>query len=138
MTMVPRFQITSSFRTGIQKLDDDHQELVEHINAIAELEETAGAPRTLAALENFHKILTEHFGAEEASLRAAHYPGANAHLKHHAEILVALDRLIEDIRRDVPLEAPVASICFHELISVVLLRDMRFINWLTDRKLRGA
>lgn len=138
MTRAPRFQITRALRTGIPELDRDHEELIGHINAIAELEEVAGPHETVAALEKFRAHLAEHFTSEEVSLRAVRYPRTDAHLTHHAEILVTLDRLIEDIRRDVPLEAPVSDICFHELIATVLFRDMRFINWLADQKLRGA
>lgn len=42
---------------------------------------------------------------------------------------------MDDIRRDQPIEGRAAFICFHELVSVVLLRDMHFVNWMEDRKL---
>ena len=87
MTRAPRFQITRALRTGIPELDRDHEELIGHINAIAELEEVAGPHETVAALEKFRGHLAEHFTSEEVSLRAVRYPRTDAHLTHHAEIV---------------------------------------------------
>ncbi len=133
-----RFRITESLRTGVPALDNDHEQLIEHINAMAELEDSAGSEEMLEALERFHAHLVRHFQAEESNLREVAYPRIEAHLKHHADILKALDRLMDDIRRNEPIEGSAAQICYHELVSAVLFRDMQFVNWLADRALAQA
>lgn len=137
-TGMPRFRITESLRTGIPELDKDHEQLIDHINAIAEVEGAAGSKETLEALERFRAHLVRHFLIEENNLMEVSYPRIEAHRKHHAEILAALDRLMDDIRRNEVLEAPAAHICYHELVSAVLFRDMQFVNWLADRQMDRA
>jgi hemerythrin len=82
-------------------------------------------------LTEFKAHLSEHFQYEESHLRAVGYPKLSAHAKHHAEMIVVLDRLIGDVQNGEPTDG-VAYICFHELVSAILLRDMQFINWLAD------
>lgn len=131
-----RFSITPALHTGIAELDQDHQKLIDHINDIAAKERSSNHEVVLRALAEFRAELIDHFRTEETRLEAANYPLLHAHARHHSEILAALDRLMEDIRKDEPIEGRAAFICFHELVSVVLLRDMHFINWMEDKKLR--
>ncbi|GIK96276.1 MAG: hypothetical protein BroJett029_04850 [Alphaproteobacteria bacterium] len=127
------FVLPASLLTGIEKLDEDHRHLVTCVNVIAEAEHNADQGEVLDRLTDFKVDLAEHFEAEENYLRAVNYPRRNAHATHHAEVIVALDRLARDLKAGDRTEG-IAHACFHELISAVLLRDMQFLNWLADRQ----
>jgi len=128
-----RFKFTESVRTGIKHLDDDHLNLISRINSVAELEPFADTVAIINALSEFRTDLAKHFQSEEAHLKAVDYPKLAYHARHHEETINALDQLMRDIENGEPIEGTVADICYHELISTVLRRDMEFINWLADR-----
>lgn len=128
-----KFKFIKSVRTGIEHLDDDHRKLISHINSIAELEQFADTTAIIDALLEFKEQLAKHFQGEEAYLKAVDYPKLGHHIKHHEEILDALDQLMRNIQEGKPIEGAAADICYHELIMVVLQRDMEFMNWLADR-----
>ncbi|MCF8468804.1 MAG: hemerythrin family protein, partial [Sneathiella sp.] len=128
-----RFEFTESVRTGIGHLDDDHRNLISRINSIAELERFADTTAIIDALSEFKADLAKHFQSEEAYLKAVDYPKFSHHATHHEETINALDRLMREVQDGEPIEGAVADICYHELISVVLRRDLEFINWLADR-----
>lgn len=130
------FELNHTLRTGIADLDADHLHLVEHVNAIADAEKAGSIDALLARIAAFKNDLAEHFRGEEEHLRAVHYPKTGAHARHHAEIIVALDRLMRDVETGAVTAGEIAATCYHELISTVLLRDMQFVNWLADQQLR--
>jgi hemerythrin-like metal-binding protein len=128
------FDLPSSFLTGIEHLDGEHRELIGRINSVAELERSGETALLLGALANFMADLAEHFASEETHLKDMNYPKLSSHNKHHAETIVALERLIRDMKNGEPIERGVAHICFHELISAVLMTDMEFVSWLVESK----
>lgn len=75
----------SSLETGIQKVDEQHKELV---SKIAELLDMAKNPVTngirikslIAFLENYVKT---HFATEEAFMKVKNYSGMLAHVREH-------------------------------------------------------
>lgn len=128
-----KFEFAASFQTGIGHLDEDHSNLVSCINSIAELEQVSDTTAIIDALSEFRSDLAKHFQSEEVHLKAVGYPKFSFHSRHHEETINALDRLICDIQNGEPIEGMVADICYHELISTVLRRDMEFVNWMADR-----
>jgi len=126
------FELSESYLTGVRHLDDDHRELVARINAIDELERAKNNTALVGALLEFKKHFVEHFRREEADLKRVKYPKLNSHTKHHAETIVALERLIRSVECGEQNADSVAGRCFHELIAAVILQDMQFLNWLAD------
>lgn len=129
-----KFKFMESLRTGIKTLDDDHRDLIGRVNLIAELEQPADTAALIDALSEFKADLVRHFQSEEAHLRAVNYPRLDSHARHHAETILALDRLMRDVENSEPIEGGAAYVCYHELVVVVLQRDMQFINWAADRQ----
>lgn len=126
------FQFSESLRTGIEALDADHRALIDDINRIEAAEQNLDAPALMKMMSEFRASLAGHFREEENQLRSVGYPRRDAHSRHHAETLVTLDRLIRDMEAGQPIDGGVANACFHEVVSAVLLQDMRFLNWLAD------
>ena len=131
------FVLPASLVRGIEKLDEDHRHLVGRVNAIAEAERNADQPALLNGLGAFKADLAEHFAAEESYLRAVNYPKQGAHATHHAEVIVALDRLVRDLKNGDRTDG-IAHTCFNEQVTAVLLRDMQFLNRLADREIRDT
>lgn len=128
-----KFALTDVMLTGIKAIDDDHLDLIAHVNAIHEREQAGNTAALLAALSEFKADLARHFAAEEVHMRAANFPDVGLHGSHHAEMLATLDRLMQDVARGKSADGEVARDCYHELVSVLLLKDMQFVNWLADR-----
>jgi hemerythrin len=82
--------------------------------------------------------LADHFRHEEEYLQLLGYPARDAHGKHHAETLTALDRIAEEIRDGVIEPGEIAGECFNELLGTVLTMDMRFLNWHAEQKSRAS
>jgi hemerythrin-like metal-binding protein len=126
------FELTESLHTGIGHVDDEHRNLISRINSIAALERSADTRALIAALSGFKADLADHFKSEEAYLRAVNYPELGSHANHHAETIIVLDRLIRNLQDGGSIEGGAANVCYHELISVLLRKDMQFANWLAD------
>lgn len=127
-----KFKFTESIRTGIGHLDDDHRNLISRINLVAELERSADTTAIIDALSEFKAELAEHFQREEAYLKAVDYPKLLFHTRHHEETINSLEQLMGDLRDGEPIEGTASDICYHELLTVVLRRDLEFTNWLAD------
>lgn len=128
------FRLPESLKTGFPETDEDHEVLISYVNAIARAEQSNDSQTLMARLHEFREELARHFQTEEAILREAGYPRVNGHARHHAEIIAFLDKLIRDIPAGEG-RGGIAETCFHELVSVVLMRDRRFLNWLADRRM---
>ncbi len=77
----------ADFETGVKLVDDQHEELLAHLNALAEevrLEE-AGSPRPI--LDYLGHYAAEHFQTEEALMRAYDYPFLADHEREHRKFV---------------------------------------------------
>jgi len=126
------FELTESLHTGIGHVDDEHRSLISRINSIGALERSADMEALIGALAAFKADLAEHFENEEVYLKEVNYPELRSHAKHHAETIVVLDRLIRNHRDGGSIDGGAANACYHQLITVLLRKDMQFANWLAD------
>ena len=128
------YSLISSMLTGITQLDVEHHELVSAINRVHEAELRGSVPDTVKRLAEFKEHLAGHFEHEEGYFTLHRYPALDAHAKHHAETLVALERIIEDLSAGAIELGEIAAECFNELLDTILMMDMRFLNWLAERE----
>jgi hemerythrin len=131
------FDLPNSFLTGIERIDSDHKALVARINSVAAHEQSKDRNRLLAALAHFMADLADHFHWEEQMLKEMNYPQLESHTKHHAEAILALDRLIRSAESGTPFSPSVAHVCFDRLIAAVLMTDMEFANWFSANPTHG-
>ncbi len=83
-------QWTTALSVGIEEFDSQHQELFRRAARLLD-GLRSGEPEEIGALIDFlHEYAVVHFGAEEASMRAARYPG---YVRHKAEH----DRFVGDL-----------------------------------------
>jgi hemerythrin len=81
---------TAALAVGLEEIDAQHRELFRRAGQLLE-GLRAGEARQIAPLLAFlHRYAVEHFGAEEAAMRAEDYPGYHRHKAEH-------DRFIADL-----------------------------------------
>lgn len=97
---------------GIDWVDDDHREMAERLNRLADAvhraaleperggEAGADGSLVLQRLDELIEHIRRHFGAEEAFLRKIAYPGYEAHRREHR---IELAELV-DLRRSLETE----------------------------------
>lgn len=132
------FSLLPSMLTGIAHMDAEHHDLVGAINRIHEAEKRGSGPDVLKRLAEFRDHLAGHFEHEESYLALQQYPARDAHAKHHAESLVALDRMIEELSEGGIELGDIAAGCFSELLGAILMMDMRFLNWQAEMERRAG
>jgi hemerythrin-like metal-binding protein len=131
------YALSEAMLTGLPQLDGEHQDLVLCINQLDDAERKGNLPEALRLLAAFKVSLADHFEREEAYLGIIRFPRQDKHAKHHAETIVALERIIDDVQAGARALGDVAAACFDELLQAVLLMDMQVINWRADRQLSG-
>ena len=93
--MVQKLHWTSLYSTGIEKVDSQHQWMMELINralsALAKKDQDELVARSLISLVEYSK---QHFADEEALMKAGHYPGLTGHKEQHDQHLRQLAREI--------------------------------------------
>jgi hemerythrin len=92
---MPLVHWSHNLSVGIDTLDADHRDLVDHLNALIEVVE-AGADRATRGdrLDRLRAATAAHFAPEEKAMREADYP----EFQHHHDIHQALMAEIEQLR----------------------------------------
>jgi len=81
---------TTALSVGVEEIDSQHRELFRRAAGLLEGMEK-GEPEEIGGLVDFlHRYAVTHFGAEEALMREAHFPG---YVRHKAEH----DRFVSDL-----------------------------------------
>ena len=122
--------------TGVPTLDTEHQDLVAAINRLEQAEETGDLQEVIVHLKSFRDDLALHFASEERYLRMVRFPASDEHALHHAETLSAIDQLLGQVASSSVVSGTVAEECYHNFLTILLTRDMSFINWLHDHAKR--
>jgi hemerythrin len=95
-----QLQWTTSLSVGIAEIDAQHQELFRRAGQLLE-GLRKGEPEEIGTLVEFlHEYAVVHFGAEEASMRIARYPGYVRHKAEHDRFIGDLLALAEDHDRN--------------------------------------
>jgi hemerythrin-like metal-binding protein len=82
---------TTELSVGIAEIDDDHRELLWHVNVFLEAMQGARGAAALAPLFDFlNDFMRHHFETEERLMREGRYPDLSAHQAEHRQFLQAL------------------------------------------------
>lgn len=94
---------TKDMETGIPKIDEQHRELYERINAVLQAGVSAvtkaETERTLSFLNDY---VIRHFNDEENLQRESGYPDAEPHKALHKSFVATIDRLRQDFALNGP------------------------------------
>ncbi|VGO14608.1 Bacteriohemerythrin [Pontiella desulfatans] len=110
---------TDDLSVGVGLIDDQHKELIQHLNNLTKaVEEQHGpneVPDTLSFLIDYTDL---HFSMEERNMEAHGYPAFEAHKAKHDEFKAILADMESEFRDDGPTAILAESI------------DTLLINWL--------
>jgi len=92
-----RLEWTPALAVGIDLIDDQHKEWIDHLNSLAEaMESGMGDARAVQTLGFLIDYTAFHFAAEEERMTELEYPGLVEHQEKHA----ALKKTLADLARD--------------------------------------
>jgi len=90
-------QWTPALSVGIEKIDEQHRELIERIHSLVKSIHESRCRNTIAGMIEFlQEYVVFHFREEESFMRSKEYPELDSHIRQHEEFL----RSIENLRRD--------------------------------------
>jgi hemerythrin len=92
----------------IPALDDDHQRLLGHVNALLAAVASREREAVQSALSELRAETEGHFAREEALMREVHYPGLEQHCASHQRLLRELGRLRVALDASGKLRVPLA------------------------------
>lgn len=86
------------FRTGIDDIDHEHQNMIEAINALGKrLDNDSGANEIQRDLSRIHELIEAHFALEEMMMRKHSYAGFREHKAHHDQLLDDIRDIMDDV-----------------------------------------
>ena len=89
----------SRYNTGIQAIDDQHQELFRLVDLLRRMvQEGSPRPEIEGVLAELLACTQRHFATEEAFMARTSYPDFNQHLAEHASMLASLHELLAKFR----------------------------------------
>ncbi|NVJ70837.1 MAG: hemerythrin family protein [Alphaproteobacteria bacterium] len=118
-----------AWKTGIDEIDEDHLHLFEMINKfISSKHPTEYVEREF--LDWFLAELMNHFEKEEHLMVLNHYPGAEAHKKHHRDVFKRLQALRDSDMSTVD----AAKECQKAFIRDLLVKDLPFKEFMQKKQ----
>lgn len=93
--------LRENFRTGIDRVDEQHREMIECYNDL-EFAVATAAPHNhrVAALESLLDATRRHFHFEETLLKANAYPDLVRHCQEHVVLLAQIEDWTRRLRDD--------------------------------------
>ena len=77
----------NSFSVGIKKVDDQHKQLVAHLNNLYEAMQAGKGKKALDAVMNgLVQYTKEHFATEESLMKLYSFPGYEEHKQKHDKL----------------------------------------------------
>lgn len=87
--------------TGVAEVDGQHKELVDLLNALAEMAAGgAGPERIEAAIADFRRHIQDHFAWEERYMVTHNPSRLTSHRALHEILVGQLDEVVEEMRAD--------------------------------------
>lgn len=127
---------TDELNLGIEKIDEQHQQLVEIINEFGEAAQKGKGSRVMnKILDELVGYTQEHFADEERFLKDAGYPQLADHQAKHRQLLQKIERFQFDFNQSGKrITTKVEEFLTYWLTSHILGEDKVYANYLTSEK----
>jgi hemerythrin len=132
---MPIIEWSSTFKLGVQKIDEHHQHLVRLLNKVYD-DFANGAPieQVGVVLDELFDYATYHFGAEEDWMKANSYPGLAGHIDQHEEFSGKLVGMVNSYQNGKPdLNSEVFTFLTNWLLQHILKSDAAFVQYAVER-----
>jgi hemerythrin len=114
-----KIEWTDDLSVGVNVIDDQHKQLIQHLNNLSKAVEQHQGPSQIGATLGFLIDYTDfHFSAEEKQMEESNYPGLENQKVLHAQFKKTLADLEQDLREEG---------ATHELAGLI---DTLLVNWL--------
>ena len=88
-------ELTETFELECKTLDQDHQRLVEMVNAIVAMLDDGITENCVGKVSDFINFAKGHFSREEQLLSKSGYPNVSHHREHHKALDKKMEHLLE-------------------------------------------
>lgn len=119
---------------GIAKIDDEHRQLVDLINAV-ESKKDADSDFLNRLINTLIFCAQNHFAHEEKLMKRIHYPNYEAHHQQHQRFVKTIANLEKNFREGVmqqEIRAKLGSFLMDWLVNHILVEDRSYSQYLTD------
>ena len=116
------------YETGIPKIDQQHQKMVDLINALSIVVKKGESAALQSMLQELDYYIVEHLGYEELLFERYGYPGGEFHKQEHSRFVEQLERQRAEITAESLLE-----ILRDWLRDHVLGSDMQYVSFLKQQ-----
>jgi hemerythrin len=90
-------KLTEDMKVGVPKIDAQHQELIDRLNAVVSMgEKSVSKEETQKTLDLLGDYIVKHFGDEEALQRQSGYPQYEWHKGQHQIYIDAFKKLEQE------------------------------------------
>ena len=93
-------ELTDDLKTGIEDIDNQHQELFKWANEVASDEVMADDTKFHEALDNLEEYVHYHFRAEEHAINIYDYDGLEKHKTQHRRLMKEVAELFIRTKRE--------------------------------------
>ncbi len=125
---------TDDLSVGNELIDEQHKQLITHLNSLAKAVEEQQGGRAVADTLGFLIDYTDyHFSMEERNMLAHAYPGYDAHKVLHEEFKSILRRMETEYLEDGPtpmLSESIDTLLMNWLIKHIQVVDVQFGSFL--------
>ena len=90
-----RFEWDDSLDVGVKSMNDQHQQIIDMINIVAD--DVNNGINPLANFDALSRYVVQHFSDEEAFMRKKNYSGYESHIKLHAKLLDRVQQFRADM-----------------------------------------
>jgi hemerythrin-like metal-binding protein len=128
-------ELTASFELEFEALDQDHQKMVDQVNAIIAEIDAGNTGECKAQVAEFVALSKRHFAREEALLVSVNYPDVEKHRKHHLDLNDKLDHMLEFAKmapeNDMACESLKKELVYF-IMDDVITADLEFKDFLSE------
>ncbi len=118
---------TNDLSVGNELIDEQHKQLIGHLNSLTKAVEQQQGPREVADTLGFLIDYTDfHFSMEERNMAANDYPGFEAHKAQHNEFKAILNKMETEYVEDGP--TPILTESIDTLLMNWLLKHIRVVD----------
>lgn len=114
---------------GIASIDDQHREIVERVNQIADAVSHGEQSGTLLEMmDDLALLACDHFAMEERLMTEHGYPGLETHIREHLSLLQQIKNLRKALHRPNPTKAALVSAFLTDWADQHIMRSDREIG----------
>lgn len=135
---MPYIQWSKAYSVNIQKIDQQHQQLVSYINELHEAMSQGKSKQVLGdILGKLTKYTVEHFGLEEELMQEHHFPDYQLHKFSHNDFVNKISQAQKDFESGkLLISVDVMNFLKDWLISHIMGVDQKYAQFFNEKGIK--